>query len=140
MSKFQGAKPKPAKFGNPKSAQSAPEDPDRLPPIFSFEYMKAGNGYSVDCCTADHRSALASRLFKLSQMTWLQIRMADRHGLGSEKIARNSLRVPIPAKVTEDADFLALRYNGMTPMIGYRDGRTFYILFLDHTMDVYNHG
>jgi hypothetical protein len=73
-------------------------------------------------------------------MTWLQIKQAPRHGLGTEKIARNAIRRPIPTKVTEDVDLLALRYNGMTPMVGYRDGRTFYILFLDHTMDVYDHG
>lgn len=136
MPKFRGAKPKSAKFGNSKSAKSDPEDYDKLPPIFSFEFMSAGNGYSVDCCNHEHRSALASRLFRLSQMTWMQIKQAPRHGLGTEKIARAS----IPQKATEDADLLAFRYNGMSPMIGYRDGRTFHVLFLDHTMDVYDHG
>lgn len=140
MPRFRGAAPKPAKFGKSISAQTSPEDPDRLPPIFSFEHMKAGNGYSVDCCNGDHKAALAARLFKLSQMTWLAIKQAPREGLGTEKIARNAIRPPIPSKITEDVHLLALRYNGRAPMVGYRDGRVFYIVFVDHTMDVYDHG
>jgi hypothetical protein len=140
MANFKGAKPNSPKFGTSKSSQSAPIDNDRLPPLFSFEFMRSGNGYSIDCCDDEHRSALASKLFKLSQMTWLNIRNAPRHGLGTEKIARNAIRATIPPSVTEDVDFLAIRYNGMAPMVGYRDGRTFHILFLDHTMDVYPHG
>lgn len=140
MTKFQGAAPKNASFGKSTSAQSRPADTERMPPIFSFECMKPGNGYSVDCCEQEHRSALASRLFKLSQMTWLDIKNSHKHGLGTEKIARNAIRAPIPGKVTEDADFLALRYNGRAAMVGYRDGRIFYIVFLDHSFDLYDHG
>jgi hypothetical protein len=73
-------------------------------------------------------------------MTWLEIKQAPRHGLGAEKIHKGVIRCPIPARVSEDATLLAIRYNGMHPMIGYRDGRIFHILFMDHTMDLYNHG
>lgn len=137
MSKFQNAKPKKPAFGT--GSDVVTPDPDRLPPIFSFEYMRAGDGYSVDCCNADHRSALASRLFKLTQMTWMQIRNAPRHGLGSETIAKDSIKPSLPPAVTEDVTLLALRYNGLHPMVGYRNGRTFHILFLDHSMDCYPH-
>lgn len=102
--------------------------------------MKDGNGYSVNCCNEEHRAALSSRLFRLSQMTWLEIKNAGRHQLGSEKIPRHAIHVGIPEKVTADTDLLALRYHGKAPMIGFRDGRIFYIIFLDHTMDVYDHG
>jgi hypothetical protein len=137
MSKFRGAKPKPAAFGTTPS-ESMP-DPDRLPPVFSFEHMRSGSGYSVDCCQQEHRAAVAARLFKLSQMTWLQIRQAPRHGLGTEKIDRTSIRPPLPLSLTDDVNLLAIRYNGIHPMVGYRDGRIFHILFIDHTMDVYPH-
>lgn len=135
--KFLGAKGKPSPF-NGKYAPD-PVDTDRQPPVFSFEYMVNGNGYSVECCTADHRAALTSRLFTLSRMTWTQIRGSHRHGLGSEKIARNSIRPAIPARITDDVEFLAIRYNGLCPMVGFRDGRTFNIVFLDHTMNCYPH-
>lgn len=138
MSKFRGAKPKDAKFGR-SSPESVTPDPDRLPPVFSFEYMRAGSGYSVDCCRDDHRAALAARLFKLSQMTWLEIRQAPRHGLGTEKIARGSIRPALPVALSDDVELLAVRYNGFHPMVGFRNGRIFHVLFIDHTMDVYPH-
>lgn len=141
MSKFQKAGRRPSPF-NGKTQTDAPEpvNADKLPPVFSFEYMTQASGYSIECCNADHRSALASKLFQLSQMTWMEIRNAPRHGLGSEKIARDALRPAIPPRVTEDVDFLSIRYNGKHPMVGFRDGRTFNVMFLDHTMDVYPHG
>ncbi len=140
MSKrFGGAKPNPPKFGKTNPIPQA-ADPNRLPPQFSFEYMKGGNGYSVDCCDGTHRSALASRLFLLSQISWLEIQNAPRHGLGSEKIARSSLNVAVPDKISEDASFLALRYNGKHPIVGFRDGRIFHIIFIDHNFTLYDHG
>lgn len=137
MSKIN-APPKRAKFGNPTNPPP-PLDADRLPPVFSFEYMEDGKGFSVNCCGDNHRAALAAKLFRLSRMTWMEIRNAPRHGMGSEKIARNAINPPIPAKATQDAEFLALRYNGKHPMIGFRDGRVFHILFIDHTMTAYKH-
>lgn len=139
MARFKGPEPKANPFGGKSVAQPAPVDPNKLPPIFSFEYMADGGGYSVNCCDRDHRAALAARLFLLSRVTWMQIQQSQRHGIGSEKIARNNIKPPIPAKVTEDASLLALRYNGLCPMVGFRDGRTFNVLFIDHSMDVYPH-
>lgn len=139
MARFKGPDPKANPFGGKSGTLPAPVDPNKLPPVFSFEYMADGGGYSVNCCDRDHKAALAARLFRLSRVTWLDIQQAQRHGLGSEKIARTALRAPIPNKVTEDAVILALRYNGLHPMVGFRDGRTFNVLFIDHTMDVYPH-
>lgn len=59
--------------------------------------------------------------------------------LGAEKIARSAIRAPIPAGITEDVTFLAIRYHGMRPILGYRDGRTFHLLFIDHSFSVYDH-
>lgn len=116
------------------------ENPDTMPPIFSFEKMVDGCGYSVNCCDADNQAAALRRLFLLSKMKWREIQNAPRHGLGTEKIARNSIQAPIPQGISEDVTFLAIRYNGKRPMLGYRDGRTFHVLFLDHRFDAYNHG
>ena len=138
MNGFRGAKPKQAAFGKPRSEEATP-DPDRLPPVFSFEHMRAGNGYSIECCQDDQRAALALRLFKLSQITWLQIRQAPRHGLGSETINRSAIHPALPAVVTDDVKLIAIRYNGMRPMVGYRNGRVFHVLFIDHSMDLYPH-
>jgi hypothetical protein len=102
--------------------------------------MQTRTGFSVACCQPEDREALSTKLFELSQITWATINSAHRHGLGFEKIARNSLRVTLPAAVTEDATIIAFRYNGKRPMLGYRDGRIFYILFLDWNFNAYPHG
>lgn len=111
-----------------------------MPPIFSFERMVDGCGYSVNCCDADNQAAASRRLFMLSKMKWREIQNAPRHGLGTEKIARHSIKAPIPQGISEDVTFLAIRYNGFRPMLGYRDGRTFHVLLLDHSFDAYDHG
>jgi len=139
MSGFKASKAKSSPFGGKDAKSSAPKNNDQLPPIFSFEHMAGGNGYSVECCNDDHCAALSKRFFLLSKKTWLEIKQAPRHGIGSEKIARRSIKPAIPNSVTDDVELIALRYNGLHPMVGYRDGRVFHVIFLDHTMDVYPH-
>jgi hypothetical protein len=115
------------------------DNTDAQPPIFSFEKMVADTGYSVTCCQGDDQAALSRQLFTLSRLTWRDIKSAPRHGLGTEKMARNSIKAPLPAAVTEDVTFLVMRFNGKKAMIGYRDGRTFHILLLDQDFSAYNH-
>lgn len=117
----------------------ASENADTMPPIFAFDKMQENTGFSVPCCNADHQAAALRKIFTLSKMTWSEIQNAPRHGLGTEKIHRSSIKAAIPASVTDDVTFLALRYNGKAPMVGYRDGRTFHVLYLDHTFTLYNH-
>jgi len=120
------------------AAQS--DNTDAMPPIFSFEKMIPGTGYSVSCCEAEDQAALSRQMFTLSRMTWRDIKSAPRHGLGTEKMDRGAIKAPIPPSVTEDVTFLVLRYNGKKPMIGYRDGRTFYVILLDQNFTAYDHG
>ena len=78
-------------------------------------------------------------IFKRGKMTWLQLRLAHRHGLGSEKIARSSMLIPIPPRVTEDVDILAFRCIGIKPMLGFRLGRIFHIIWIDKNLTAYKH-
>jgi hypothetical protein len=48
--------------------------------------------------------------------------------------------VQIPAHVTEDVTLLSFRFHGKAPMVGYRVGRIFHIVWLDHDFAVYSHG
>ncbi|WP_435786554.1 hypothetical protein [Alcanivorax borkumensis] len=73
-------------------------------------------------------------------MTWRDIKTCDRHGLGTEKISKSSIDAPIPRFITEDvSDFLVFRYNGMNPMVGYRQRDVFFVLWFDHDFTLYNH-
>ena len=116
------------------------DNPDTQSPVFSFEKMQDGTGWSINCCDAENQAALSKQLFRLCQMKWREVIQAPRHGLGSEKIDVKSLKIPLPKSVTQDVTILALRYHGKRPMVGYREGRVFFILFLDHNFKIYNHG
>ncbi|MBI2919195.1 MAG: hypothetical protein HYY01_14565 [Chloroflexi bacterium] len=72
-------------------------------------------------------------------MTWRDINLAPRHGLGTEKIERSALRVPIPPDITDDVDFLAMRFSGRKAMVGFREQNIFHIVILDHNFTAYDH-
>lgn len=112
--------------------------PDELHPVFSFEYMVSG--FDVEGCKKTDRASLALTLLKLSKLTWAQIKQCPRHGLGFETIDRDCIKARIPSVITPDVRLLAFRFSGMKPMVGYRIGRTFFIIWLDRDYSLYDHG
>ena len=95
----------------------------------------------MEACDRKQQAEFTKALWKRSRMTWRQIWASDRHGLGAEKIARGSIRAPIPVEVTDDVDFfIALRFSGKAPMVGYRIRDVFHVVWLDARFRLYNHG
>ena len=82
---------------------------------------------------------MLSRLRCISQLTWREIRQQHRHRLGSEVIARESIRAGIPSFVTEDVKLLAFRAFGLAAMVGYRQGRVFNLIWVDREFKLYPH-
>lgn len=123
-----------------KSPEAPAISPDNLPPLFSLFNMTPH--HCITCCQKDEKAAFAVRLRELSQLTWAQLRQADRHGMGYEQINRDSLKVPIPSRITDDVKFIAFRFDGKKPIIGYRDKddkRIFHIVWVDRSFKVYPH-
>ncbi len=121
-----------------KTHASSNETPDAKRPVFCFEFMVSG--YCIESVSKDQKAALADALFKRSRMTWGEMKLAPRHGLGYERIGRSSFKVGIPACVKDDVDLIAFRFMAKAPMVGFRDGQIFRVLWLDHNFTVYNHG
>ena len=111
--------------------------PEQQPPLFSLRYMN--KHYSISQCTKDEKAALADTLHQLSQLTWSQIKASPRHGLGYEKIDRNVIKSSIPSHIKDDVNLIAFRFCSMAPMVGYRDGAVFYIIWLDRDFTLYPH-
>jgi hypothetical protein len=111
---------------------------DKSNPAFSLKYIQ--KKYSIENMPDDEKISLINRLSILSKMSWGDIKTAPRHGLGQEQIKRDSFNVAIPDFATPDVKFLSLRYNGKKPFVGFRDGKIFYILWVDYNFSVYNHG
>jgi hypothetical protein len=138
MAKFKGKDPKKGKrIAQPPPLPSTPNY-DLEPPVFCFRYLDKTHG--LDSCDKDEKAALVSTLYKLSQLSWRELRLAPRHGVGYEIISRNSFRVPIPKHITEDVDLIAFRFSGLKPMVGYRNEAIFHIVWLDRSFEVYDHG
>ena len=136
----QRLKPRQPERGKHIAPHPPETDLNTLPPILSLEHLDNGH-YCITQCSQEQQAALATQLYNLSQIPWGEIIRTHRHGLGSEKIARGSIRSTIPSHITEDrTSFLAIRFHGKAPMVGYRDGRIFYILWLDHDFSLYDHG
>lgn len=121
------------------SSVNATEDPDKLPPKFSFRYLAPA--YCISNCTDEERLSFVDRMFRLSQLTWSKLRQIDRHKLGYELIDRKSIKPAIPTGITEDVKFVAFRFYKLAPMVGYRsDDGTFYVIWFDRNFKVYDHG
>ena len=63
-------------------------------PIFCLKYLDR-NYYSLRACIKEEKASFADTLDRLSQLTWAEISKSSRHGLGYEKIAKNSIRATI---------------------------------------------
>lgn len=115
-------------------------DSESNPPRFSFRYVVNDPVFSYDSLEKEDKVNLINKLYTLSQLTWAQIRLNDRHKLGYETIKRNSLKLNMPNSVPEDANILAFRFSGMAPILGYRSPfGTFYIIAFDTKFKAYDH-
>lgn len=76
---------------------------DECHPVFCLRYLQGG--FDLETCDQRQQADFAKALRKRSQMTWRQIWATDRHGLGAEKIDRDSIKASIPPHITEDVDF-----------------------------------
>jgi hypothetical protein len=120
-------------------AHSAPAatSTDREKPVFCLQYVS--NLYCITGCNQEQKAAFADAIRNLSQLTWAEIKSSHRHGLGTEKIERDSIKAPIPEHVTDDETFLAIRFWKKAPMVGYREREIFRIIWFDANFSLYNH-
>nr|WP_314546724.1 hypothetical protein [uncultured Massilia sp.] len=122
-----------------KIAAVAPVDYENNPPMFSLERIQAGE-FCFSELSVDHKAAFGEAIYRRRSLAWKDINQAGRHGLGFEKIAKTSIRAPIPRFISDEFDhFLAFRFNGLRPMVGYRVRDVFYVLWFDSNFSLYDH-
>ena len=103
--------------------------------IFSFKHLQSN--YCVSKCTTDEKAAFSDQLRILGSKTWRELKQAPKHGIGFEKISH--LKVAIPKSI-ENEIFIAFRFDGKKPMVGYRCKQIFNIVYLDRNFTLYDHG
>ena len=110
-------------------------------PIFSFRYL---NDVSVKDCK-DHRFFInyITRLQKLSELGWNEIRKSSRHAFGMEPIPRTQIRHNklLPPFITKEVDLHVFRAVGDNRvMVGFQKGKIFYVFFIEAKFgDISNH-
>lgn len=113
--------------------------PDHKHPVFCFKYLQ--KGHDLEECTDDEKQAFLGQIVNLSKLTWDEIAGTQRHGMGSEKINRTSIKPTCPKFITDDVDFLlSLRFQGKKPFLVHRDRFICHVIFIDNKFNVYNHG
>lgn len=105
-------------------------------PAFCLKFIK--REFAIEGCDMEQRASFASMIGKLSQISWNQIYSAPRHGLGCEKIPQHELS-GIPQHITPDVQLIAFRFWNNAPMVGYRSGRIFHIIWIDPKRKAYPH-
>jgi hypothetical protein len=121
-----------------KSHESDEISPEQQPPIFSF--YKISRTHCVSNCTTDEKGALIDKIYRLSQLTWAEIRSThNKYGLGYEHIDAKTIYAEIPGDIKGEVTFLAFRFYKTAPMVGYRERRIFHIIWLDRDFTLYKH-
>jgi hypothetical protein len=128
----------PINQGKKVKAQTTEEILDLDYPVFCFKHLH--KKHDLDKCEDTEKKSLIEKIVTLSQLSWKDIQNSPRHGLGSEKIAISSIKPSCPPFITDDVKhLLAIRFDGMKPMLGHRNKFIFHILFLDRDFTVYKH-
>lgn len=106
-------------------------------PVFCFRHLQTYPKEDYRFC-AD----FIVRLHKISQLTWSQIAVTQKHGFGTEKLPVGQIKVQLPNFVTPDVTHLTVfRATGDNrPFLGLRKGGIFHIIFFEEKFgDVYDH-
>ena len=116
-----------------------PRSTGKSTPVFCFRHIQPK--FDVKALPIDRQAQLAQALQERGRMTWDEITLAPRHGLGSELLPRRQIKAPIPAGFEDQERFLVLRYAGKLPMVGTRTNDTFHILWIESEFgELYDHG
>lgn len=122
------------------SSQETPVNYDDNPPIFSLERLQTGE-YCLQSLGQEGKASFAEAIFRRKDKKWKEIKQMPKHGLGFEKIDKSAIKAPIPKFITPDVEsFLAFRFYGKRPMVGYRQYDVFYVLWFDGNFSLYDHG
>ena len=66
-----------------------------------------------------------------SQMTWRELSQHSRHGLGSEKMPKRSIKAQIPGQFQDVDKFTVFRHEGNLPFVGWKNGSVFYLIWIE---------
>ena len=140
---FQNASPKVMTIDEPTAesgkiipAATNEKPPDVEHPLFSLRHVD--KKYCISSCEKGEKASFVTKMHKLSSMSWRELSVAPSHGLGFEFI--KTLDAKLPRCAPQGARAIAFRFHDKAPVVGYRDGNTFYAVWFDRQFKLYDHG
>lgn len=131
--RFKLAKKTKGKYASAHESVTPPTN--KLHPAFCFRHIVPGSFPQEQ----RRKVAIANTLYKLGQLSWGEIQLAPCDGAGHETITRLNQQLPIV--LSPDTPILSFHCTRDGRMIGYRDGKIFYIFWFDFSpFSVYDHG
>jgi len=109
-------------------------------PLFCFKFLVSSS--YIKCKDPNFFIDFLSRLQKLSELGWTEIRKSHRHSFGMEKIPVKSIKPKIPKCITPDVTHLhVFRAAGNNlSFIGIEVQEIFRIIFIETKFgDIYKH-
>ena len=110
---------------------------NKLHPAFCFRYMHRDFDFrKLDNTTYE---VFLNKIDALSQLSWQDICQINRYKNGTEKISRDEITHQIDKHITPDREIVAFHLKNLFRIIGCREGKVFYVIFIDTQGKVYNH-
>lgn len=107
---------------------------DAMKPLISFRHLDSK--YCGRSCQKDEKAALTDFLLRLGSLTWRELKLAPRQGMGYEII--HNLRVRKPEDFLDDP--IAFRGgHGIMRVIGFREREIFHVVWIDEKGECYPH-
>ncbi len=131
--KFRGSKPQANTdtFATRESKQA-----DGYPHL---SLSKSQPGYGVEELTERQRSEFLLKWSKRSKCTWQELLSHPKHGLGFEQLPQHKLKRSAPEHLQAEK-YMVFRHDGNLPLVGYKIGDVFYLLWAEARYgDVYDH-
>lgn len=130
--------PKAKRSVKPLEVVAPAPDYDEATPKFCLHHVHAE--HCVTELAEKQRADFAVAVQKRCEMTWRDIKLASRHGFGSELIDAGAIKPGIPRAFEDTDKFTVLRYSGKLPMVGVRVQDVFHVLWIErHYGEVYDH-
>ncbi len=127
--------------GQQEVLRSVSEPPDHNKSSVKYCFSCMRSGFSVSDLQTDAKEAFLQTIERRGNLTWEQVLLDGKHGLGTEQMPSSSIIPSLPPGWDKSSDYTVLRYFGNLPMVGWRDRDVFHIVWVEANYgDVYDHG
>lgn len=106
-------------------------------PLLSLRHLR--NGYGVEDLSDNQRSEFLLKWAKRAEITWKDLGLHQRHGLGYEQLPKKQIKKVAPDHLAQEK-YMVMRHEDNLPFVGFKAGDIFYALWIEARYgDVYKH-